>query len=236
MSAQEARDSDGRLSEVASLFVQAVDEGQRTAYRQEVNRFLRWFGAARMISEVSALDLERYQEEAAASKVDRKHASDALRSLFSFARQEGIITVNPAKHLRTTRLPQIMDDLKTAYADKDFRENAPYDAAKLEKGKVEGRMKELEEILKRAVIRVAAADAGDKVSLGSTVTVIEVASGDEVTYTIVDPREASPLKGRISTESAVGKSLLGHRSGAEVDAKTPMGTVRYRITMVSALK
>ncbi len=73
----------------------------------------------------------------------------------------------------------------------------------------------------------------DKVSLGSTVTLLELGSGDEVTYSIVHPREASPLKGRISTESAVGRAILGHVAGDEVDAQAPIGTVRYRILKVS---
>ena len=68
-----------------------------------------------------------------------------------------------------------------------------------------------------------------KVGLGSTVTVKDSATGDEITYDIVTPEEADPTQGRISPSSPIGKCLLNHEEGDEVEVRVPSGTKEYEI-------
>jgi transcription elongation factor GreA len=105
----------------------------------------------------------------------------------------------------------------------DLRENAEYDTAKNDQGLMEARIRQIEEVLKRAVVMDTPETHGAvrAVAIGTTVT-IEM-DGDEETFTIVSPVEAKPREGRISNESPVGRSLLGHRVGESFDIIMPNG-------------
>jgi transcription elongation factor GreA len=70
----------------------------------------------------------------------------------------------------------------------------------------------------------------DKVGLGSTVTLRETASGEQIVYDLVTPEEADPTLGRISPSSPIGKSLLNHEEGDVVEVRVPSGTKEYEIT------
>lgn len=129
-----------------------------------------------------------------------------------------------------TKREDVIGQVSRAAADKDFRENAPLHAAKEEYGKIEGRLRELEETLKRAVIVDASADAGDKVVVGSEVCLCDLASGDNLSYRLVSSRETDPRRGKISGDSPLGQALLGRSVGDEVTVKTPAGQLCYRIT------
>jgi len=117
----------------------------------------------------------------------------------------------------------------------DLRENAEYDTAKNEQGLMEARIRQLEDILRRAEV-MEPGDPGRNgvaVAVGSTVT-IEI-DGEEETYTIVSPVEAKPREGKISNESPVGRALLGHRPGERLDIVMPNGrTVPARIKAIGA--
>lgn len=129
--------------------------------------------------------------------------------------------------------PEIVEDIRRAMSDKDFRENAPLDAARDRKSFVEGRIRTLEATLDNAVlIDGTAAQAGDEVDVGSTVVLHNLKSGAEVTYTLVRPSEVNPAQGRISFESPVGRALISHRAGEEVEVATPSGAHRFRIERV----
>ena len=129
--------------------------------------------------------------------------------------------------------PRIIEDLQRARADKDFRENAPLDAARQQQGHVEGRIRTLEDILGAAVIvNDARLAGGHLVEIGSTVLVRNVASGKEISYTLVRPGEVDPGQGRISFQSPVGKALLMHQAGDEVEVEAPSGTLRLQILRV----
>ena len=78
---------------------------------------------------------------------------------------------------------------------------------------------------------VAAPAAGSRVGLGSVVTVDD--DGETVTYTIVGADESNPARGRISSSSPVGRALVGHNEGDDVDISTPAGLRRYRILAIS---
>ena len=126
----------------------------------------------------------------------------------------------------------VIGQVSRAAADKDFRENAPLHAAKEEYGKIEGRLRELEETLKRAVVADASGGARDKAVVGSEVCLCDLASGDSLSYRLVSSRETDPRQGKISGDSPLGQALLGRAVGDEVTVKTPAGQLRYRITLL----
>ena len=128
--------------------------------------------------------------------------------------------------------PQIIRDLQRARADKDFRENAPLDAARDQQGHVEGRIRELEAKLQQAVIVEQAPPSGDTIEIGSTVLLRNLSSDAEMTYTLVRPGEANAAQGRISFQSPVGQALLTRRAGDEVEVAAPSGTLRFRIERI----
>ncbi len=105
----------------------------------------------------------------------------------------------------------------------DLRENAEYDTAKNDQGLMEARIRQIEEVLKRAVVMDTPQTHGAVliVAIGTTVTIDM--EGDEEVFTIVSPVEAKPREGRISNESPVGRSLLGHRVGENFDIIMPNG-------------
>lgn len=129
--------------------------------------------------------------------------------------------------------PEILTDIQRAREDKDFRENAPLDAARERQAYIEGRIRELEGRLAHAVIiQPVAASSGDVVEIGSTVLVRNMKSGADVTYTLVRPGEANAAQGQISFESPVGQALLGRRAGDEVEVAAPSGTLSLCIERV----
>ena len=130
------------------------------------------------------------------------------------------------QHLTTTGRREMSQRIQAARELGDLRENAEYDTAKNDQGLMEARIRQLEDILRRATVMAAAAAPGKgkrgaAVTLGSTVTV-EI-DGEEETYTIVSPVEAKPREGKISNESPVGRALLGHRIGEGFDITMPNG-------------
>ncbi len=129
--------------------------------------------------------------------------------------------------------PRIAEAIRKAAADKDFRENAPLEAAKEQQGMVEARIRELEATLKLAVITEKKGD-GVKVSLGSTITIKDLSHNEELRYTLVNPREASPAKGKISVDSPTGKALIGKGQGDVIQVEAPAGTLCYRIERIEA--
>ncbi|TMG65850.1 MAG: transcription elongation factor GreA [Chloroflexi bacterium] len=142
---------------------------------------------------------------------------------------EGLEAVERELHeLTTVRRPEIVSKIKAARELGDLSENFEYHAAKNEQGMMEARVKELEAIVKNHVI-IEKHRATGVVEMGSTVRFGEN-GGDEETYRIVGPAEADPKAGRVSYESALGKALIGHRVGDEVEIRTPGGAYTVRIT------
>lgn len=127
---------------------------------------------------------------------------------------------------------QVIDDIRRAAADKDFRENAPLQAAREQYSQLEGRIRELEETLKSVTIIGAKQDAKLKVSIGDNVTLCDLVSGEEMRYKIVSPKEVAPTVGKISTASPIGKAIIGRYQGDIVEIATPAGKLRYQIKQV----
>ncbi len=128
--------------------------------------------------------------------------------------------------------PLIAEELRLAMADKDFRENAPLDAARDRQAHVEARIRELEALMKRA--EVMSSQNGDTVlraNLGSTV-VISDQSGEQLRLTLVHPHEANPSLGKVSVASPMGKAIVGRSSGEEIAVAAPAGTIHYKLESV----
>lgn len=125
--------------------------------------------------------------------------------------------------------PGIVEDIRRAAADKDFRENAPLDAAREQLGHIEGRIRELEETLKRASVIDGRAEKAHRIGIGDCVLLVGLDSGEEDKYTIVSPREVDPAQGRISSSSPLGKAIVGKSCGEVIEITVPAGTLRYRI-------
>ncbi len=134
-------------------------------------------------------------------------------------------------YLQTVKRKEISAKLEAAIKQGDLKENADYHAAKEEQGFVEGRIKSLEDALRRAEIIEDNAPT-DTVSVGNTVTVVEEGFDETETYYIVGPHEADPANGRISHESPIGKALLGAKKGQTVTAQTPSGEIRFTIQSI----
>ncbi len=122
--------------------------------------------------------------------------------------------------------------LRSAIQQGDLSENADYISAKEEQGFLEGRILELEQILRNVVIIDESGMARDLVDIGAHVTIQEEEYPPD-TYYVVGPKEADPKNNRISYESPIGKALIGHRVGDEVLAETPGGTIRLKIVSIN---
>jgi transcription elongation factor GreA len=143
--------------------------------------------------------------------------------------KEGVQTLkDELSELQVVQRPKLAQRLKEAREMGDLSENAQYDAARDEQGFMEGRIIEIEHILKHTT--VIEGKSKGKVGLGSTVH-IELENG-KVQYTIVGSTEANPDEGRISNESLIGKALIGHKPGEEVEISVPAGTMKYKIVKV----
>jgi len=132
--------------------------------------------------------------------------------------------------LREERLRTI-EDVRKAAADKDFRENAPLDAARERLGHLDSRIRELESLLRVAtqVRSQARPEEGSTAALGRRVVVRNVGTGVQQSYQLVSPPEANPMGGKLSITSPVGNALLKRKVGEEVRVPTPRGTEVFLI-------
>ncbi len=124
----------------------------------------------------------------------------------------------------------VIDAIRLAAADGDFKENAPLDAAREVQGKAEARVRELEETLRRSIILDP--KQGKGVRVGSVVVLQDLGSGKNVTYKLTDSAEADPLGGKISIVSPVGEALMGHNPGEEIAVQTPKGERKYFLSTI----
>jgi transcription elongation factor GreA len=134
-------------------------------------------------------------------------------------------------YLRTVRRLEVARQIHEAKEGGDIMENAGYDEAKNEQAFVEGRILTLEALLSRVEI-IEESGSGDTICLGSKVTVMEKGAAQE-TYHIVGPAESDPGQGRISDESPLGRSLMGHRVGDRVLVQAPDGPREFEVLDVS---
>ena len=137
------------------------------------------------------------------------------------------------EYLKTVRMQEVAEQIKEARSFGDLSENAEYDEAKNEQGKVASRIAELETIIANAVIISEDMYAKDEVSPGCRFKVLDLEFDEEEEYHFVGSQEADPMDGKISDESSFGKAVLGHKVGDIVDVVAPNETtVQFKITEI----
>lgn len=138
--------------------------------------------------------------------------------------------------LETETRKEIVERIKIARDFGDLSENAEYDSAKEEQAFLEGRISTLKSMIRNAFIITEDETDNSVVSLGKTVTFVEIVNGkpttDEESYTIVGSAEADPMEFRISNESPIAKGLLGKAEGDEVAIQTPGGEMKVKIVSI----
>lgn len=154
---------------------------------------------------------------------------------FVYLTEEGLQKIKEElAYLKGEKLEELAVKLQAAISQGDLKENADYHAAKEEQGFVDGRIKDLEDSLRRAKI-IQDVGPADKVRVGHTVTVMELDEDEpyEATYHIVGAHEADPGNGRISNESPIGRALLGAKKGQTVAVQTPGGQIQLQIQSIN---
>ncbi|MEI5905744.1 transcription elongation factor GreA [Bacillus spongiae] len=137
------------------------------------------------------------------------------------------------EQLKSVKRKEVVERIKIARSFGDLSENSEYDSAKEEQAFVEGRISTLEAMIRNAKIIEEDEQSSDTVTLGKSVTFVELPEGDEETYTIVGSAEADPFEGKISNDSPIAKSLLGNKVGDQVSVQTPGGEMKVKITKIN---
>lgn len=149
----------------------------------------------------------------------------------SYVTTEGLDKLkSELEYLKTTRRRELAQRIETAKNMGDLSENAEYHDAKEALSFAEGRIREIEEMLKNFSV-IPASETGGKVRIGTTVEV-EV-RGIKKSYKIVGASESNPMEGLISNESPLGSAFLDRTVGEDVEVETPGGTTTYKILGVS---
>ena len=133
------------------------------------------------------------------------------------------------EYLKTVKRKEITEKIKVALGYGDLSENSEYDEAKNDQAYTEGRIIQLENMLKNAVVVDESEIPKDKVSVGSIVKVMDYEFDEEVEYTIVGSAEADPMNFKISNESPVGSALIGKKVGDVVEVAVPSGVSKFEI-------
>jgi transcription elongation factor GreA len=133
------------------------------------------------------------------------------------------------EYLKSVKRKEITEKIKVALSFGDLSENSEYDEAKNEQAFLEGRIIQLENMLKNASILDESEIPLDIVSVGSIVKVKDYDFDEEVEYTIVGSAEADPINNKISNESPVGIGLAGKKVGAIIEVQVPDGVSKYEI-------
>ena len=136
------------------------------------------------------------------------------------------------KYIKEVALPENAKEIESARELGDLKENAEYHAAREKQQNLMRREAQLNELLSCAIVIDPSKNSHVKVSFGSTVTLIDVDTEEEFTYTIVGTPESNVDKGLISYNSPLAKAILGKEVGDEVEVKLPGGVVTYEIDKI----
>ncbi len=170
-----------------------------------------------------------------ATRAASRPTSRPVEDETTFLSQEGYNRlVQQLEELKAERVT-VTQEIRRAMADKDFRENAPLDAAKERQGRIETQIRQLESTVAGAQILPGSAEGADvsRSAVGTRITVMDKDTGEVMDYTLVDAREADIGLRRISIQSPVGQALLDLGEGEEVSVPTPKGTLTYVVHGVS---
>lgn len=267
------------IAEAIAKFLATLPPSQRHEFQMELNRFLRWFGGARLIAGLTGHEVSRYGDSSTAPGVDVARRLEPVRAFLAYAHKEKLTDTNLSVHLRPQQAPRrrrqspppnpprdvslsaegyarlqqelgelkeerpkMAEELHRAMADKDFRENAPLDAARERQGYLEARIRELEATLGAATVQEAsspqqgpatpATSPNRQVVVSSAVLLKDLESGQEQRYTLVSPHEVNLAQRKISVASPLGQALLDRRPGDIVEVRAPAGVRRYRLERI----
>ena len=134
--------------------------------------------------------------------------------------------------LRGPKRMEIKERIKQALSFGDISENAEYDEAKNEQAYIEGRIAQIESMLKHARVIDEDDVSTEKVTIGSKVRLLDMEYNEEVVYTIVGSTEADPSKFKISNESPVGSALMQKKKGSTVEVMVPDGALKFKILKI----
>jgi len=143
---------------------------------------------------------------------------------------------NELDYLENEKRREVAKRIKVAREFGDISENSEYDDAKNEQAFVEGRIKEIKNMLNNAHVVRDEEITDKKVNLGTQVMLHDLDSDEKIRYTLVGSAEADPLNYKISNESPIGKAILGHAIGDQVKVDTPAGEVEYEIISIKKVK
>lgn len=143
---------------------------------------------------------------------------------------EGFVALKEELAALKAGRPRIAEQLRLARADKDFRENAPLDAAREQQAQVEARIRELENVLRGA--RLVEQKSGLHAAIGRSLVLRDLTHDEEMSCALVGPHEADPGKGKLSVASPIGRALLDRVEGDVIEVEAPAGVVRYRIERI----
>lgn len=259
------------LGEAADRFLLTLPVDERGSSRQEVYKFVRWFGAEHALAGLTGAEVAHYAERLSLSDADYARKLDRIRAFLACARKEGWNKANLAAHLKgrkdktrresstrsapaqadevlltkqgyadleaeletlRSKRPELIDEIRRAAADKDFKENVPLHAAREARGHLEGRILELEKMLNSAAIIGGQKKSPLRVSVGDSVVLNNLDSGEERRYMLVSPREVDPVRGRISSVSPIGRAVINREEGEVVEVTAPAGKMSYQIKQV----
>ena len=157
----------------------------------------------------------------------------AVTDTVPFTKEGFEIIRDELANLKTVERPKVIDDIATARAHGDLKENAEYHAAKEKQGFIEARILRLDDEVSRAlVIDYTDTKPPSNVGFGCWVTVEDEEDGKSKTYRIVGELEADLENGKISTSSPIAKALMGKALNDLVEVKAPKGTIEYVITEI----
>ncbi len=252
------------LAEVADAFLSHLPPEERGKIQAEISKFVRWLGSSRQVKDISPVDVASYGEQIIPSAVKplksflayiwkkgfssinlapylrAKKTSSKTAAVWQSGQVQVTLTAQGYAKLEKelanlkNQRSQVIEEIQKAAADKDFRENAPLAAAREQKAHLEGRIKELESTLNLARIMGEDQDTS-RAKFGDTVMLRDLSSGKEFSYTLVDPREANPAKGKLSVASPLGKAILDKERGQTVEVVAPAGTFCCRIENIMVL-
>ncbi len=137
------------------------------------------------------------------------------------------------EYLKSVKRAEIAEQIKVARSFGDLSENAEYREARNEQSRIEGKITDLEETLRNAVVVDDDDVTLDAVGIGTRVRLLDLDFNEEETYQILGSTESDIKKNNITNESPVGRALIGKKVGQEVDVEAPGGVVRFKILEIS---
>jgi len=135
-------------------------------------------------------------------------------------------------HLKSVAIPENIKDIEAARAHGDLSENAEYTAAKERQTFLQSRIQELESSLALLDIIDVSNIKTDRVVFGTSVVITDLNTGEDITYKLVGPLESDIGNNLLSVTSPIGKALIGHRVGDEIQVKTPGGLREFQIVRI----